>query len=35
MGEIIPFLAFFVAGVFVGLVMGRVVHGRWIWESEA
>ena len=34
MGELIPFLAFFVAGVLVGLVMSRVAHGRWLWESE-
>jgi hypothetical protein len=34
MGELIPLLAFFVAGVFVGLVMSRVAHGRWLWEAE-
>jgi len=34
MVELIPLLAFFVAGVFVGLVMARMVHGRWLWETE-
>ncbi len=34
MDELIPLLAFFVAGILVGLVMGRMVHGRWLWEAE-
>ncbi len=34
MVELIPFLAFFVAGVFTGLVMARMAHGRWLWEAE-
>jgi hypothetical protein len=34
MGELIPSLAFFVAGVFIGLVMARMAHGRWFWEAE-
>ena len=34
MCEMISSLAFFVAGVFIGLVMGRMVHGCWLWEAE-
>ncbi len=24
----------FVVGAFIGLIMGRMVHGRWLWEVE-
>lgn len=34
MGEMIPYLAFFVAGILIGLVMSRMVHGRWLWEPD-
>ena len=34
MGEMIPYLAFFVAGFFTCLVMGRMMYGRWLWEVE-
>jgi hypothetical protein len=34
MDELIPLLAFFVSGVFIGLVLSRMAHGRWLWEAE-